>query len=144
MEDAAQILMGIAAQLERATELSNVAEALSGELAKLRGVGHSDDDEATVTVDHQGIVIDVALSEAISDADGRTVSAWVLTATARAIEDVQRQAEPIRAAILQPHLQAPRTDFSQRIDELYDEIQRRDGQSAPGDSGRDGFEEGKR
>ncbi len=104
MDDAAQMLLAIAGQLERAQELSNVAEELSGELATLTGIGRSDEDGATVTVDHQGIVIDVAFSDAIRDADGPTVSEWVMSATTRAIEDLQNQAEPIRAAILQPHL----------------------------------------
>ena len=48
----------------------------------------------------------------------------VLTATQRAIEDVQVQAEPIRAAMLQPHTATPmRQDLGDRIQELYDRIE---------------------
>lgn len=144
MDDAAQMLIAIAGQLERAKELSHVAQELSGELAMLRGVGRSDDGGATVTVDHQGIVIDVVLSDAISSADGPTVSDWVLSATARAIEDLQRQAEPLRAAILQPHLQAPTVDFSQRIDELFERVQRLDAEASADGGAKDGYEEGPR
>lgn len=125
MEDVAHLITTIAAQLERAAGLSAVAEELSAEIATLRGTGSSDDDEATVTVDHQGLVLDVVLAEeAVVDADGESVSGWVLAATSRAIEDLQRQAAPLRAAMLQPDLPPMRTDLSERIDELYDLIER--------------------
>jgi DNA-binding protein YbaB len=124
MEDVAHLITTIAAQLERAAGLSAVAEELSAEIATLRGTGSSDDDEATVTVD-QGLVLDVVLAEeAVVDADGESVSGWVLAATSRAIEDLQRQAAPLRAAMLQPDLPPMRTDLSERIDELYDLIER--------------------
>lgn len=144
MDDAAQMLLAIAGQLERAQELSNVAEELSGELATLTGIGRSDEDGAAVTVDHQGIVIDVAFSDAIRDADGPTVSEWVMSATTRAIEDVQKQAEPIRAAILQPHLAAPAVDFSARIDELFERVQRLDAETSAATPVKDEFEGGPR
>jgi len=144
MDDAAQMLLAIAGQLERAQELSNVAEELSGELVTLTGMGRSDEDGATVTVDHQGIVIDVVFSDAIRDADGPTVSEWVMSATTRAIEDLQKQAEPIRAAILQPHLVAPAVDFSARIDELFERVQRLDAETSAATPVKDEFEGGSR
>lgn len=144
MDDAAQMLLAIAGQLERAQELSNVAEELSGELATLTGIGRSDGDGATVTVDHQGIVIDVAFSDAIRDADGPTVSKWVMSATALAIEDLQKQAEPIRAAILQPHLAAPTVDFSDRIDELFERVRRLDAETSAAAAAEDESEGGSR
>lgn len=127
MNDAAQMLIAIAGQLEEAKELSDVAENLSGELAALTGVGSSEDDEATVTVDHQGIVTGVTLSAGVSRSDGRSIAEAILTATERAIDDVKRQAEPLQAAILQPYLPQQTVDFSAQLDELFRRVQAVDG-----------------
>lgn len=142
MEDAAQILTAIAAQMERAKEMSNVAQELAGELAKLRGVGASDDREVVVTVDHQGIVLDIRVNDEALAAGGERIAAMVMTATSRAIEDVQAQAAPLQAAILQPDLPPMRTDLGDKLDELYDLAQeidartRRADGAAPSEEGR--------
>jgi DNA-binding protein YbaB len=124
MQSAAEILTAIAAQLQRASTMSTVVKELAGELAQLRGVGRTDDDEATVTVDYHGIVVDLRLGDAVVDLDGPTVSQRVLEATRRAIDDLHRQGEPIRAAILQPHTAAGfDTTLGDKLDELYAQIE---------------------
>ncbi|MBS1905725.1 MAG: hypothetical protein JST33_03970 [Actinobacteria bacterium] len=115
MDSAAQILAEIAGELQRATELSSVAGQLADELAQLRGIGVSDDESARVTVDRNGIVIDVALTDKALAHGGEHASALVREATSRAIEHVQIQAQPIRDAILQPHLTAPRADLGGKL-----------------------------
>lgn len=124
MESAAQIISAISAQLLQANRLSDVAEELGARIAQLRGVGESEEREVTVTVNHHGIPVDIAVHDEALVYDGGQISAMVLDATRRAIEDVQVQAEPIRAAMLQPHTAKPmRTDLSDRIQELYDRIE---------------------
>ncbi|QAY59229.1 YbaB/EbfC family DNA-binding protein [Microbacterium protaetiae] len=127
MESAADILMAIGAQLQRAQEVSVVAERLSDELARLRGVGETDEGEVSVTVDHNGLILDVALNDDALAQGGPHAAALVMQAMHRAIEDVQRKGQPLRDAILQPHLTPPlRTDLGDKLDELYDRIDRID------------------
>ena len=124
METAAQIITAITAQLAQAAQLSAVAEEVGAEIARLRGVGSSDEHEVTVTVDHHGIPLDIAVHEDAMSSDGAQVSAMVLAATRRAIEDVQAKAEPLRMAMLQPHTAMPmRQDLGDRIQELYERIE---------------------
>lgn len=145
MENAAQIITAIAAQLKQASELSTVADELAVQLAQLRGTGSSDGREVTVTVDHQGIPLDIVVRDEALGYDGGQVSAMVLTATERAIEDVKEQAEPLRAAMLQPHAMPPmQTDLSDKIHELYTRIEEfdratgggRGGSATPDEGGR--------
>jgi len=127
MESAADILVAIGAQLQRAQEISTVAERLSDELAGLRGVGETDDGEASVTVDHNGLIFDVALSDAALTEGGPHAASLVMQAMNRAIEDVQRKGQPLRDAVLQPHASPPmRTDLGDKLDELYDRIEQID------------------
>ncbi|MEV7694594.1 YbaB/EbfC family nucleoid-associated protein [Microbacterium sp. NPDC089189] len=137
--DAAQIITTIAAQLSQATQLSAVADELAGQIAQLRGVGSSEDREVTVTVDHHGIPVDITVHDAALASDGQQVGAMVLAATQRAIEDVQAQAEPIRAAMLQPHTAVPmREDLGDRIQELLTRVEDLE-RGVPGDrTDRDG------
>ena len=70
MESAAQIITTIAAQLAQATQLSAVADELGAAIARLRGVGSSDEREVTVTVDHHGIPLDITVRDAALSFDG--------------------------------------------------------------------------
>jgi DNA-binding protein YbaB len=124
VETAAQIITAITAQLAQAAQLSAVAEEVGSEIAQLQGVGSSDEREVTVTVDHHGIPLDITVHDEALSFDGARVSAMVLAATQRAIEDVQAKAEPLRMALLQPHTAAPmRQDLGDRIQELYERIE---------------------
>ena len=122
METAGEILTAIGAQLQRAAALSDVVTGLEEQFARLRGIGSSEHDEATVTVDHHGIVLDVRLSEAALDHTGPEIAAFVLDATRRAIADVQEQGEPLRAAVLQPHMTAFDTTLGDRLDALFERL----------------------
>ncbi|WDG18473.1 YbaB/EbfC family nucleoid-associated protein [Microbacterium sp. Clip185] len=124
METAAQIITAITAQLAQAAQLSAVAEEVGAEIARLQGVGSSEEGEVTVTVDHHGIPLDITVHDEALAYDGAQVSAMVLDATQRAIQDVQEKAEPLRLALLQPHTATPmREDLGDRIQELYDRIE---------------------
>ena len=124
METAAQIITAITAQLAQAAQLSAVAEEVGSEIAQLQGVGSSDDNEVTVTVDHHGIPLDITVHDEALAFDGGQVSAMVLAATQRAIEDVQAKGEPLRMALLQPHTATPmRQDLGERLQELYDRVE---------------------
>lgn len=121
MVNAAEIAEQIAGQLLQATELSAVADELSAALATLRGVGQSDDDTVQVTVDHHGIPLNIEVRPHALEYTANEVGAMVVLATERAISDVQAQAEPIRDALLPPHLTKPmRTDLSDQLDALLD------------------------
>ena len=122
MESAGEILTAISAQLQRASALSRTIEELGEQFARLRGIGSSENDEATVTVDHHGIVLDVRLSDAALALTGAEIADAVLEAMRRAIADLQEQGEPLRAAVLQPHKPDFDTTLGDRLDALYDTI----------------------
>ncbi|WP_460772899.1 YbaB/EbfC family nucleoid-associated protein [Microbacterium sp. GXF7504] len=122
MDTAGELLTAIGAQLQRAVALSDAVTELGAQFANLRGIGRTDDGEATVTVDQHGIVLDVRLSDDVVDHTGEEIAGFVLEATRRAIADVQEQGEPLRAAVLQPHVTSFDTTLGDRLDALYDRV----------------------
>lgn len=145
METAAQIITAITAQLAQAAQLSAVAEEVGAEIARLQGVGSSEEGGVTVTVDHHGIPLDITVHDDALAYDGAQVSAMVLEATQRAIRDVQEKAEPLRLALLQPHTATPmREDLGDRIQELYERIEEYERGTISGDEAADDDNGGQR
>ena len=118
MSEADRLQQLVEKSLQQAAEVSARAQEVAGELARLSGIGRSDDGGVRVVVDHRGIVTDIEIAPvALRDGVGQA-RADVLEATEAALADLRERAAPIQARLLLPEDPLGDTDVLDAYDRL--------------------------
>lgn len=120
------LMAEIGRQVQRVAALSEAAGAMEQELSDLRGVGTSDDQLVSVTVDRRGFVTDITMHQDATLVDPSYLSRLVVETTQRAIGDLQAQAQQIREQLLPADIHYDGT-LGERLDALYTQYFPEDG-----------------
>ncbi|MEO6020494.1 MAG: hypothetical protein ABIP45_09645 [Knoellia sp.] len=87
-----EALAAVEAQAARAEPQAERARAWSEEVAKIQGVGHAESGKVQATVDIQGLLTGLSVSDAVASLGGRKATRAIQGAVRAAQESVRQQA----------------------------------------------------